>query len=255
MTGTNITLRHRSLAQQGYDYSPAELRQIEWGLRFTPSVCMLVALAGLVAQQPIVHFALAAAGILPFWFPSGHPVDRLYNHVLAPLWNGVRLPPNPLPRRIACLMGGAMNLAIGISFVLGSPLAAYVFGAILVSLQLVVITTHFCAASWMYEGLLRSLGRWVAPVSIQSAREMLQCGGVLVDVRTPGEFAGEHIEGAVNVPVDEIGQSVSSDLSPDRDIVFYCRSGLRAQRAVQLLRRQGYERLHSIGSMARWKRE
>jgi rhodanese-related sulfurtransferase len=255
MTDTKLTLRHRALAQQGYDYSPPELRQIEWGLRFTPLVCMAGAAVGLATQQPLIHFFLAAMGILPFWFPSWHPMDRLYNHLLVPLWRGVPLPPNPLPRRIACFMGGMMNIGIGISFVLGSPAAAYGFGAVLVTLQLVVISTHFCVASWMFEGLLRSFGRWVAPISVQRARDLLGTGGLLVDVRTREEYSREHIEGAINLPVDDIDGLQELGFAPDQDVVLYCRSGLRVQRAIQLLQQRGYSRLHSLGAMARWKRE
>ncbi len=250
---SNLALRHKSLAQQGYDYSPAQLRQIEWGLRFTPLVCMAGAIVGLITQQPMLHFVLAATGILPFWFPNAHPVDRFYNHLLVPLWNGLRLPANPLPRRIACFMGGAMNVGIGVAFLSGSVPVAYAFGAVLITLQLVVITTHFCLASWMYEGVLRSLGRWVSPVTIARARELLSDGGLLVDVRTPEEFATEHADGAVNVPVDIIEHIDQMDVGQDQPLVFYCRSGLRAQRAIQVLKKKGYTQLHSIGSMARWK--
>jgi hypothetical protein len=147
MTTAELSAQNRSLAQQGYDYTAEQLRELSWGLRFTPGVCMIGALYGLWTQQPMVHFVLAALGILPFWAPAWHPLDRLYNHVLRPLWGGVRLPPNPLPRRIACVAGGSMNVGIGLAFLNGAPVVAYVFGAILVPLQLIVISTHFCVAS------------------------------------------------------------------------------------------------------------
>jgi rhodanese-related sulfurtransferase len=245
------SLGQRALRQQGYDYTPEELRELDWGLRFTPAVCMLGAVVGLVLRAPAIHFALAALGILPFWLPAAHPVDLLYNHLLRPLWGGVRLPPNPLPRRIACLMGGAMNLAIGVSFVAGSVAAAYAFGAVLIVLQLVVISTHFCVASWMYEGLLKLAGRWDAPVDVGSARAVLAAGGMLVDVRSPEEFARGHLEGAVNLPVEAIAER-AAELG-DRELVLYCRSGMRSQRAAQVLRRRGCRRVHNLGAMSRWR--
>jgi rhodanese-related sulfurtransferase len=239
----------RGLWQQGYDHTPEELRELEWGLRFTPSVCMLGAIVGLILREPRVHLALAALGILPFWFPAWHPVDRLYNHVLRPLWGGVRLPPNPLPRRIACLMGGAMNLGIGLAFLAGQVLLALVLGGILIVLQLVVISTHFCLASWMVEGLLRLLGRWSAPVDVALAQRIVGGGGTLVDVRTPVEFAAGHLPGAVNLPVDDLPQGASR--LPEGELVVYCRSGLRSRRAAGLLARLGRP-VHDLGAMARW---
>ncbi len=150
MTTEAANISQRALAQQGYDYSPAQLSELSWGLRFTPALCMALAVVGLATQQAWIHFVLAALGILPFWFPAWHPLDRLYNHVLRPLWKGVVLPPNPLPRRIACLMGGAMNIGIGAAFAVGDVPLAYGFGAFLITLQLIVISTHFCVTSWRW---------------------------------------------------------------------------------------------------------
>ena len=244
--------QYGSLIQQGYDYTGRELSELSWALRFTPAICMVGAIVGLITQQAPVHFVLAAVGIIPFWFPSAHPLDLMYNHGLRPLWNGVRLPPNPLPRRIACFMGGTMNIGIGLAFLQESSIAAYVLGGILFALQLIVISTHFCVASWMYEGILRLLGRWTAPVTEEMGRDLIETGGLLVDVRSPEEFARGHLSGARNAPLD----SLASDFQEPKGQVFmlYCQSGLRAQRATQLLRNLGYSNIHNFGGMSRWER-
>ena len=240
-----------ALVQQGYDYTPRQLDELAWGLRFTPLVCMAGAIVGLITRQPAIHFTLAVLGIAPFWFPAWNPIDRLYNHVLRPLWKGVRLPSNPLPRRIACLMGGAMNVGIGIAFVQGNVPVAYGLGAVLLVLQLVVITTHFCVASWMYEGLLRILHLWSAPVSIDRARSLLESGGLLLDVRSPDEFAHGHLPGARNAPLDDLSQCIEEPRI--RCLLLYCQSGLRSQRATQVLKKKGYANVHNLGAMARFE--
>lgn len=64
-----------------------------------------------------------------------------------------------------------------------------------------------------------------------------------VDVRTPQEYAAGHVEGAVNIPYDQMEQrwqEVSSDAG-DRDIVVYCHSGRRAGIAKNVLERHGVE--------------
>ena len=250
MTTTTPSVQQRALVQQGYLYSSAELAELSWGLRFTPAVCMLFAACGLATQQPWIHFGLAILGILPFWFPAWHPFDRLYNHLLRPLWSGVALPPNPLPRRIACLMGGSMNIGIGIAFVAGHLPLAYGFGAALIALQLIVISTHFCVASWMFEGLLRLTGRWNPIISVERAKQILEEGGQLVDVREADEFARNHLPGAVNLPLDQLEQHLGQLRA--RPAVLYCQSGLRSQRATQLLKGQGLDHVFSLGALSRW---
>jgi len=48
----NLSFQQRSLFQQGFQrYNPAELKQLEWGLRFTPAICSLIAAYGLYTQQ------------------------------------------------------------------------------------------------------------------------------------------------------------------------------------------------------------
>jgi rhodanese-related sulfurtransferase len=250
MAATSPTVQQRALAQQGYAYSPAQLAELSWGLRFTPAVCMLLALYGLVTQQPWIHFGLAALGILPFWLPAWHPLDRLYNHLLRPLWQGVELPANPLPRRIACFMGGAMNIGIGVAFVSGHVPVAYGLGVALITLQLIVISTHFCVASWMFEGLLRLRGRWNPTISAERAREIVAAGGQLLDVREPDEFSRSHLPGAVNVPLDQLEEHV--DRLRASPTVLCCQSGLRSQRAMQLLKQQGLDQVFNLGALKRW---
>lgn len=245
-----LNFQQKSLQQQGYgDYSSAQLNELSWGLRFTPTVCMLGALYGLYSQNPQLHFALAVLGILPFWFPAWHPLDLFYNHALRPMWGGVKLPPNPLPRRIACFMGGAMNIGIGLSFLNQNVTLAYAFGATLVVLQLIVNTTHFCLASWMYEMALKAVGMWEAPLTSEKAKEMVAQGAMLLDVREPHEFAKGHIDEAVNIPLSQLQNRVSEVKGP---VVCYCLSGMRSAKAVSILQKNGVEEAHNLGAMSRW---
>ncbi|HJL14640.1 MAG TPA: rhodanese-like domain-containing protein [Sandaracinaceae bacterium LLY-WYZ-13_1] len=73
---------------------------------------------------------------------------------------------------------------------------------------------------------------------------------ILLDVRTPQEFAAGHVEGAINVPVQTLPEA-ASELAIDRPVVVYCRSGHRSARAAALLEREGYE-AHDLGPMSAW---
>ncbi len=240
--------QEHGLIQQGYHYGSDELRELSWGLRFTPLVCMGFALLGLFLKEPLMHFSLAALGILPFWFPRGHPVDLIYNRLLRPLWNGVVLPPNPLPRRIACFMGGMMNLAIGLFFIYKMPNWAYSFGAVLISLQLVVIFTHFCLASWIFEKAVKLVGQWHEPISQSEFLNAMKSNGVLVDVRGPEEFANGHLPHAVNIPFETLEDQV---FDPDKTFILYCQSGIRSYKGVKKLKAKGLNKVLNLGGMER----
>lgn len=70
---------------------------------------------------------------------------------------------------------------------------------------------------------------------------------LLVDVRTPEEYRAGHKEGAVNIPVDEL-EELAPQLLPDKNavILLYCRTGKRADKAVETLRKMGYSHLENL---------
>lgn len=84
----------------------------------------------------------------------------------------------------------------------------------------------------------------------EAARLVQEENATLLDVRTPGEFSGGHVEGAVNIPVGDLGGRVS-EVDQDRPVVVYCQSGGRSASAAELLRGQGYT-VHDMGAMSAW---
>ena len=66
-----------------------------------------------------------------------------------------------------------------------------------------------------------------------TAAEALPANTMLIDVRTPGEFAEGHLDGAVNIPVELATFTAQvALLDPDMDYLVYCRSGRRADVAI-----------------------
>ncbi len=61
----------------------------------------------------------------------------------------------------------------------------------------------------------------------------------LLDVRTSEEFAGGHIPGAVNIPIDEL-RSRLAELPHDREIAAYCQVGQRGYLATRILLQAGF---------------
>ena len=84
------------------------------------------------------------------------------------------------------------------------------------------------------------------------ARELVQAGARLVDVRTPAEFASGHLPGAINIPVQELADRLGELQPKDTPVVLYCRSGRRSSSAARTLKSAGFAVVHDLGSMGRW---
>jgi rhodanese-related sulfurtransferase len=110
----------------------------------------------------------------------------------------------------------------------------------LVSSALLVISLAACDAS----------GGAAASSRSAEAHRLVSEGATLLDVRTPAEFSSHHVEGALNVPVDQVGARLS-EIPRERPVVVYCRSGGRSARAAEELRAAGYT-VHDLGGIAAW---
>jgi rhodanese-related sulfurtransferase len=84
------------------------------------------------------------------------------------------------------------------------------------------------------------------------ARRLVDQGARLVDVRTPEEFAAGHLDGAVNIPVQELDGRMAELEPKGEPIVLYCRSGRRSRDAARMLMEAGYTDVHDLGAMSRW---
>lgn len=253
MSRCELSFQQKGLYQQGYvTYTPEELRQLELGLRFTPAACSLIALFAYLYQLPWLLLAVAALGIWAFLAPAAHPMDMLYNNVVRPmLGSKVKLPPNPFQRRLACLAAGIMNIAGAVFFFLGMPVAAWITGGMLLTLQAIVIFTHFCTLSYLYEGIMKALGRWTKPIEPGHARKVLSEGAILVDVRGPDEFAQGHVKEALNLPLEELEKHL--EILNKCPALLYCRSGNRSQIAYHKLRGLGLKNIYDLGGFQRAK--
>ena len=89
-----------------------------------------------------------------------------------------------------------------------------------------------------------------APVEV--AKKLLGEGAVIIDVRTPGEFASGHLPKAINIPVEQVAAEVPRRFADkDRPLLLHCASGMRSGTAQRHLRALGYNRAFNLGSYAR----
>ena len=95
-------------------------------------------------------------------------------------------------------------------------------------------------------------------VNMDEAITMMEEGSgyIILDVRTPAEFAEKHIPGAINVANETIGTDEIPEL-PDKDqlILVYCRSGNRSKQASEKLAALGYTNIVEFGGINDWPGE
>lgn len=78
---------------------------------------------------------------------------------------------------------------------------------------------------------------------------------VIIDVRTPEEFAECHVKGAISMPVDIIEEEIAKcDIPKDAKIGVYCKKGVRAEKAKAKLQKLGYKNAVNLGSIRRLER-
>ena len=109
-------------------------------------------------------------------------------------------------------------------------------------------------------GLLISLNA-IADVTVITQQELLEWQKsdkefLLLDTRSPGEYAAGHIQGAVNIEFNRIAQNMDKLAAfKDKKVVVYCRSGRRAGIAERYLEKQGFSGLHHLqGDILGWNR-
>jgi rhodanese-related sulfurtransferase len=91
-------------------------------------------------------------------------------------------------------------------------------------------------------------------LSPEKALDAIKAGnGVqLIDVRTAQEFAEGHLQGAQNVPLQEL-KSRLSEILPDRQIVVYCMTDGRSRQALKILKAYGYRHPQAMtGGITAW---
>lgn len=89
----------------------------------------------------------------------------------------------------------------------------------------------------------------------EEAKKMMDSekGVMIVDVRSQEEYEEKHINGAILIPNETIGDTTPKEL-PDKDapILVYCRTGVRSKQASEKLIELGYTNIYDIGGITSW---
>ena len=97
----------------------------------------------------------------------------------------------------------------------------------------------------------------VKSLSPYQATQLMNEGKTLfVDVRDDAEFKKGHVLDATNIPLSALDNRLHElEKYKDSDVIVYCESGMRAQKAGAKLKKSGFGKLHTIaGGLGAWEK-
>ena len=77
---------------------------------------------------------------------------------------------------------------------------------------------------------------------------------IILDVRTQDEYNEGHLEKALLIPIDELEGRID-ELDQNNPIIVYCRSGVRSNRAANILIENGFSEVYDMGGIMGWQEE
>ena len=91
--------------------------------------------------------------------------------------------------------------------------------------------------------MITALKKLFGIVSTADLKALANNGAIILDVRTPSEFKQGHIQGAINISVEQVGSNLAR-LNKNKPVITCCASGMRSGRAAKLLKENGYQVLN-----------
>ena len=78
--------------------------------------------------------------------------------------------------------------------------------------------------------------------------DLIRNGAIIIDVRSKGEYAGGHVKGSINIPLDSIENNLHKIKDKEDPIITCCASGMRSAAAKSILKKAGYLNVFNGGS-------
>ncbi len=87
------------------------------------------------------------------------------------------------------------------------------------------------------------------------AKKIIENGGKIIDVRSPGEFKSGHFKGALNIQHDKIAHGIKkAKINKETPVILYCASGMRSSNAVGVLKADGFTNVYNAGTQDKLKK-
>lgn len=145
----------RRLEAQGFcGLDDATLAEVGPWLRWSPVLCTLLMIIGVLLGSPQVLWGLAATALLGALLPF-HPFDLLYNHGVRHITRTRPLPHQGPQRRFACGVAATWLVVTGWAFSAGAVTLGHALAVPLILVAALVSITHFCIPSLVFNSLFR----------------------------------------------------------------------------------------------------
>lgn len=96
------------------------------------------------------------------------------------------------------------------------------------------------------------LAKRLTQASPATAREWLNKGALVIDVRSEAEYREQHLPGTINIPLDRLGDEIAQHApNKEQPLLLHCRSGVRSGMGTSALRKIGYLNVLNLGSYGR----
>jgi rhodanese-related sulfurtransferase len=116
-----------------------------------------------------------------------------------------------------------------------------------------LIAIAFISGGMLVWPLIRSRAAGPALSTLQATQLINSRNAVVVDARTPAEFATGSLPGARNIPADKLDER-ARDIKKDKPVIVVCASGSRAGRVAARLRASGFGEVYVLaGGLAAWR--
>jgi rhodanese-related sulfurtransferase len=83
---------------------------------------------------------------------------------------------------------------------------------------------------------------------------LVKNGATIIDVRTPDEYKGGHVEGSINIPLQDF-EAALSKINKDKPVITCCASGMRSGTAKNILTSNGFAEVYNGGGWASLSRK
>ena len=91
-------------------------------------------------------------------------------------------------------------------------------------------------------------------VTTATAREWLNKGALVIDVRSEDEYREKHLPGTINIPLGRLEDEIARHApKKEQPILLHCQSGMRSGSGTSTLKKLGYGNVLNLGSYGRAK--
>lgn len=119
-----------------------------------------------------------------------------------------------------------------------------------------IIAVSFIIISLIFPSYRSKTCKSITPEEVKKLMNSDMTNIILIDVRTPQEYINGHIKGSINIPLQILSAEVEfRNLDKNTKVIIYCESGIRARKAIGILKKMNFTDVNSMRGIKSWPYE